>query len=141
MKAYRPSFTPLVNLRGHQEKAATHTSFVRVSNMASSAPTVALTEHQEDLGVVDQKATVLANLIQECQHFIAVTGAGISTAAGQPPIPHDEQLRGRTINILQGYLTFVALKARGLSWRRDASAPQRLLTLFELCRHPRTWLL
>jgi hypothetical protein len=51
--------------------------------MASSAPKVAEEELYEPPERVNQKAQALANQIQKSKHFIAFTGAGISTSAGQ----------------------------------------------------------
>ena len=50
--------------------------------MADTAPKIAAAERQEGPGVVDQKAQVLVDLIKKSQHFIAFSGAGISTSAG-----------------------------------------------------------
>jgi hypothetical protein len=51
--------------------------------MASSAPKVAEEERHEAADTVDQKAQTLVDQIRKSKHFIAVTGAGISTSAGQ----------------------------------------------------------
>jgi mono-ADP-ribosyltransferase sirtuin 6 len=51
--------------------------------MAYSAPKIAEEERYEPLLSVDRKAQVLANQIRNSKHFIAFTGAGISTSAGQ----------------------------------------------------------
>lgn len=50
--------------------------------MADFAPKVAEAEREEELDVVDRKAEELANQIRLSKHFIAFTGAGISTSAG-----------------------------------------------------------
>jgi len=50
--------------------------------MADSAPKVAEKERIEPPNVVDQKAQKLANEIRASKHFIAFTGAGVSTSAG-----------------------------------------------------------
>jgi len=50
--------------------------------MADSAPKIAEEERQESLAAVDQKAQALADLIRKSKHFIAFTGAGVSTSAG-----------------------------------------------------------
>jgi hypothetical protein len=51
--------------------------------MADSAPKVAEEERIEAPEVVDQKAQRLANQIRDSKHFIAFTGAGVSTSAGK----------------------------------------------------------
>jgi hypothetical protein len=57
--------------------------------MAASAPEVAEAERIEAVDAVDKKAEILAALIRGSKHFIAFTGAGISTSAGKssPSIP------------------------------------------------------
>ena len=57
--------------------------------MASSAPKIAEEERIEAIDAVDKKAEILATLIRGSKHFIAFTGAGISTSAGKssPSIP------------------------------------------------------
>lgn len=50
--------------------------------MADSAPKFAEVERFEALDEVDRKAQTLANQIKKAKHFIAFTGAGISTSAG-----------------------------------------------------------
>jgi hypothetical protein len=61
--------------------------------MAFSTSAIAEKEHFEALGVVDRKAQILADAIRKSKHFIAVTGAGISTSAGQfePRAENDAQ--------------------------------------------------
>jgi hypothetical protein len=54
----------------------------RIINMADSAPKVAAKEHREAASAVDEKATALVKQINQSKHFIAFTGAGISTSAG-----------------------------------------------------------
>jgi hypothetical protein len=50
--------------------------------MADSAPKIAAEERYEASEVVERKAQTLVNQIRKSKHFIAVTGAGISTSAG-----------------------------------------------------------
>jgi mono-ADP-ribosyltransferase sirtuin 6 len=50
--------------------------------MADSAPKVAVKERREAASAVDKKATALVKQINQSKHFIAFTGAGISTSAG-----------------------------------------------------------
>lgn len=57
-------------------------TIVVLLEMADSAPKVAAEELVEGAGVVDQKAEILASQIRSSKHFIAFTGAGISTSAG-----------------------------------------------------------
>ncbi|CRG88369.1 NAD-dependent histone deacetylase SIR2 [Talaromyces islandicus] len=52
--------------------------------MADSAPKVAARERREALAAVNKKAESLANQIRKSTHFIAFTGAGVSTSAGIP---------------------------------------------------------
>lgn len=51
--------------------------------MAWTAPKVALLERHEEPDAVDRKAQRLADLISKSKHFIAFTGAGVSTSAGK----------------------------------------------------------
>ena len=51
--------------------------------MASSAPKIAEEERHEAAEAVDRKAQALVNQIRQSKHFIAFTGAGISTSAGE----------------------------------------------------------
>lgn len=53
--------------------------------MADSAPKVAEKERREPQDVVDGKAQELVDEIKRSKHFIAFTGAGISTSAGEFP--------------------------------------------------------
>ncbi|KAI1505183.1 NAD-dependent deacetylase sirtuin-7 [Biscogniauxia marginata] len=52
--------------------------------MANTAPKVAEEERQEASEVVDRKADALVTRIKKSKHFIAFTGAGVSTSAGIP---------------------------------------------------------
>ncbi|KAL8669268.1 MAG: hypothetical protein Q9168_006130 [Polycauliona sp. 1 TL-2023] len=52
--------------------------------MANTAPKKAGKEHQESSDSVDKKAKILVDQIRKSKHFIAFTGAGISTSAGIP---------------------------------------------------------
>jgi mono-ADP-ribosyltransferase sirtuin 6 len=51
--------------------------------MADSAPKVAEVERVEEADAIDQKASRLADQIRRSKHFIAFTGAGVSTSAGK----------------------------------------------------------
>jgi hypothetical protein len=50
--------------------------------MAESTPKIGEEERVEAEDVVDQKAQILASMINGSKHFIAFTGVGISTSAG-----------------------------------------------------------
>lgn len=50
--------------------------------MADSAPKVAAKERREAASAVDKKSATLVKQITQSKHFIAFTGAGISTSAG-----------------------------------------------------------
>jgi hypothetical protein len=54
--------------------------------MASTAHRTAAeyVEYLDDESTLDQKVTQLAEWVREAHHFIAFTGAGISTACGIP---------------------------------------------------------
>jgi hypothetical protein len=52
-------------------------------SMADSAPKIAEEERFESPDVVDRKAQRLVDQIKKSKHFLAVTGAGVSTSAGQ----------------------------------------------------------
>lgn len=56
----------------------------------ASAASVGDEERCESAVGVDRKAQMLADRIRESKHFIVFTGAGISTSAGQLPIPERE---------------------------------------------------
>jgi len=51
--------------------------------MANFAPKIAPEERVELPDVLDRKAQTLANQIKKSKHFIAFTGAGVSTSAGE----------------------------------------------------------
>lgn len=55
--------------------------------MANTAPKIAAEERQELPSEVDRKAEAVANQIRRSKHFIAFTGAGISTSAGMSLAP------------------------------------------------------
>lgn len=50
--------------------------------MALAAPKVPLEERIEATDAIERKAQALANQIKKSKHFIAFTGAGVSTSAG-----------------------------------------------------------
>ncbi|KAI0000604.1 NAD-dependent deacetylase sirtuin-7 [Xylariaceae sp. FL0662B] len=52
--------------------------------MANTAPKVAEEERHESPEAVDRKAEALVKQIKKSKHFIAFTGAGVSTSAGIP---------------------------------------------------------
>ncbi|KAF2497084.1 NAD-dependent deacetylase sirtuin-7 [Lophium mytilinum] len=52
--------------------------------MSAFAPKIAPAELQESLSAIDKKAQLLVDQIRKSKHFIAFTGAGISTSAGIP---------------------------------------------------------
>ncbi|KAF2803071.1 NAD-dependent deacetylase sirtuin-7 [Mytilinidion resinicola] len=52
--------------------------------MSVFAPKIAPAELQEPPSAIDQKAQILVDHIRKSKHFIAFTGAGISTSAGIP---------------------------------------------------------
>jgi len=78
--------------------------------MASSAPKIAEVERTEADDVIDQKAQELVDLITKSKHFIAFTGAGVSTSAGECAIlfiysqkPHPrEEMEKISICVLDG---------------------------------------
>lgn len=49
----------------------------------NNAPAIAPEERREPADAVDSKADALVDLIKKSKHFIAFTGAGVSTSAGQ----------------------------------------------------------
>lgn len=53
--------------------------------MDLTAPSIPDEEIYESPEIIDQKAQLLADLIRKSKHFIAFTGAGVSTSAGMTP--------------------------------------------------------
>lgn len=51
--------------------------------MADTAPKIAEKERFEPIKAVEAKAQALAEMIRNSKHFIAFTGAGVSTSAGK----------------------------------------------------------
>ncbi|KAH6655769.1 NAD-dependent deacetylase sirtuin-7 [Truncatella angustata] len=97
--------------------------------MADSAPRIAAKELHEAVDAVDQKAQILADHIRNSKHFIAFTGAGISTSAGIPDFRGPEgawtlraqgrQRNGPTTSTLQAiptpaHMALVELQNRGI---------------------------
>ncbi|CZR58868.1 uncharacterized protein PAC_08760 [Phialocephala subalpina] len=96
--------------------------------MANFAPKVAPEERTESPDVLDKKAQTLANQIKKSKHFIAFTGAGVSTSAGIPDFRGPEgawtlraqgrQRTGKAVNTLQAiptptHMALVELQNRG----------------------------
>ncbi|KAI0133755.1 DHS-like NAD/FAD-binding domain-containing protein [Xylariales sp. AK1849] len=97
--------------------------------MADSAPKIAAKESYESADAVDQKAQTLADQIRKSKHFIAFTGAGISTSAGIPDFRGPEgawtlraqgrQRASKTTSTLQAiptpaHMALVELQNRGI---------------------------
>ena len=55
--------------------------------MANNAPKIAAKERREPMAAVDKKAVILVSQIKSSRHFIAFTGAGVSTSAGKCTSP------------------------------------------------------
>lgn len=96
--------------------------------MADSAPKVAEKEQYESADEVDRKAQILADQIKNSKHFIAFTGAGVSTSAGIPDFRGPEgawtlraqgrERTGKPINTLQAiptpaHMALVELQNKG----------------------------
>ena len=97
--------------------------------MADSAPKIAEKERFESSDEVDRKAQTLVNQIRKSKHFIAFTGAGVSTSAGIPDFRGPEgawtllkqgrQRTGKAVNTLQAiptptHMALVELQNRGI---------------------------
>ncbi|KAK1623678.1 NAD-dependent deacetylase sirtuin-7 [Colletotrichum phormii] len=97
--------------------------------MADSAPREAEAERREALDILDAKASRLVEQIKKSKHFIAFTGAGISTSAGIPDFRGPEgawtlraqgrQRTGKTTSTLQTiptktHMALVELQDRGI---------------------------
>jgi hypothetical protein len=104
--------------------------------MASSAPKIAEEERHEAAEAVDRKAQALVNQITKSKHFIAFTGAGISTSAGKF---HQSYILIQSTEHVQVFLTFAARKAPGRSELKEESALKRLSTRCKLFRRLLIW--
>ncbi|TVY91389.1 NAD-dependent protein deacetylase [Lachnellula willkommii] len=97
--------------------------------MADSAPKVAAEERIEALDAIDRKAQTLATQIKKSAHFIAFTGAGVSTSAGIPDFrgpdgawtlrAQGRQRTGKAVSTLQAiptptHMALVELQNQGL---------------------------
>lgn len=97
--------------------------------MDLTAPKVAEVERFDPPDVVDLLATKLSTQIKSCKHFIAFTGAGVSTSAGIPDFRGPEgawtlraqgkQLNFKATTTLQAiptptHMALVELQNRGL---------------------------
>ncbi|WYZ33979.1 hypothetical protein EsH8_I_000255 [Colletotrichum jinshuiense] len=97
--------------------------------MADSAPKVAEKERRESPSAVDAKAQELVDQIKRSNHFIAFTGAGISTSAGIPDFRGPDgawtlraqrrQRTGKTTSTLQAiptktHMALVELQNKGI---------------------------
>ncbi|KUJ14051.1 DHS-like NAD/FAD-binding domain-containing protein [Mollisia scopiformis] len=97
--------------------------------MADSSPKVAEAERIESPDAIDLKAQTLVDQIKKSKHFIAFTGAGVSTSAGIPDFRGPEgawtlraqgrQRTGKTVSTLQAiptptHMALVDLQNRGI---------------------------
>ncbi|RDW75362.1 hypothetical protein BP6252_06504 [Coleophoma cylindrospora] len=97
--------------------------------MTSSIPEIGEAENYDPLDAVDRKARTLVNQIQKSKHFIAFTGAGISTSAGIPDFrgpdgawtlrAQGRQRTSKTVSTLQAlptptHMALVELQNRGI---------------------------
>ncbi|KAI9150463.1 NAD-dependent protein deacetylase SRT1 [Paramyrothecium foliicola] len=97
--------------------------------MSWTAPEVAEQEYHETYSVVEEKAGQLADQIRKSNHFIAFTGAGISTSAGIPDfrgpdgqwtlMAQGRQRTSQTIDTMQAiptptHMALVELQNRGI---------------------------
>ncbi|TVY82120.1 NAD-dependent protein deacetylase SRT1 [Lachnellula suecica] len=93
------------------------------------APTIGEEERYDVLAEVDKKAQTLVEQIKKSKHFIAFTGAGVSTSAGIPDFRGPEgnwtlraqgrERGGEPVNTLQAiptprHMALVALQNRGI---------------------------
>ncbi|KAF7556689.1 hypothetical protein G7Z17_g1199 [Cylindrodendrum hubeiense] len=91
--------------------------------MVSSAPKVPDVERREEPDELARKAKALATQIWESKHFIAFTGAGISTSAGPEGVwtlrAQGRKSTGKAVNTLQAiptptHMTLFELQNRGI---------------------------
>lgn len=113
--------------------------------MADTAPKVAEKERREAPESVETKARQLADRIRKSKHFIAFTGAGISTSAGQSMsemmLWWDEILQtSSNERAIQEYRTSEVLRARGRSELKGDNGSGRRRVHCKLSRRPLIWL-